>query len=70
MIEFSSQTGGRYTYVDDIINLQELALAFSAFFADCDNFIIGGCQVSGNQISSGYVYINGKIRYFPGKSDI
>lgn len=70
MIEFSAQTGGRYTYVDDIINLQELALAFSAFFSECDNFIIGGCEITGNQISSGYIYINGKIRYFQGKSEI
>ena len=29
MKEFSAQTGGRYTYADDLENLQELALALS-----------------------------------------
>ena len=29
MKEFSAQTGGRYTYADDLENLQELALAFA-----------------------------------------
>lgn len=68
MKEFSSQTGGRFTYVDDVINLQELALAFGAIFEDCDNFIVSGCEVSGNAISSGIVYLNGKLRVFNGAS--
>lgn len=63
MKEFVSQTGGRYTYIDDIMNLQELSLAFASIFDGCDNFIISGCKVSGNQISSGFVYLNGKIRH-------
>lgn len=70
MKEFNAQTGGRYTYVDDIVNLQELALAFASVFDECDNFIISGCEVSGTTISSGYVYINGKIRHFSGASGI
>ena len=70
MKEFSAQTGGRYTYVDDIVNLQDLSLAFASIFSDCDNFIISGCQVSGTSISEGYVYINGKIRRFSGVSSI
>lgn len=70
MKEFSSQTGGRFTYVDDVINLQELALAFGAIFEDCDNFIVSGCEVSGNAISSGIVYLNGKLRVFNGASGI
>jgi hypothetical protein len=28
MKEFTSQTGGRYTYIDDIMNLQNLAISF------------------------------------------
>lgn len=44
MKEFSSQDGGRYTFVDDIVNLQNLALAFSAIFDTCDNFVITGCE--------------------------
>ena len=70
MKEFSAQTGGRYTYVDDIVNLQELALAFSSIFAACDNFIVSGCEVNGTSISAGYVYINGKLRYFSGATGI
>lgn len=70
MKEFSAQTGGRYTYVDDIINLQELALAFASIFNGCDNFIISGCTINGSTISPGYVYLNGKIRHFSGASGI
>jgi len=70
MKEFSAQTGGRYTYVDDIINLQELALAFSSIFASCDNFVVSGCEVNGTSISAGYVYLNGKLRYFSGATGI
>lgn len=62
MKEFASQTGGRFTYVDDFLNLQELALVFGEIFTGCDNFIISGCEVSGNSISQGLVYLNGKIR--------
>lgn len=70
MIEFSSETGGRFTYVDDVLNLQELALAFNALFDDCDNFIVSGCEVEGNSITSGIVYINGKLRVVNGVSGI
>lgn len=70
MKEYSAQTGGRFTYVDDFLNLQELALAYSQLFNECDNFIISGCQVTGNAISAGFVYLNGKIRYFSGESAI
>lgn len=66
MKEFSSQDGGRYTFVDDIVNLQNLALAFSAIFDACDNFVIMGCELTGDTVSEGYVYINGKIRQFNG----
>lgn len=70
MKEFSAQTGGRYTYVDDILNLQNLALAFTSIFNDCDNFIVSGCKVTGNSISDGYVFMNGKLRHFQGASRI
>lgn len=70
MKEFNAQTGGRYTYVDDIINLQELALAFASLFTDCDNFIVSGCEVAGSTISPGFVYINGKLRKFSGATGI
>lgn len=70
MNEFNAQTGGRYVYVDDVLNLQDLALAFGRVFDECDNFIISGCEVSGSTISAGYVYLNGKIRHFSGASGI
>lgn len=70
MKHFSAQTGGRFTYVDDVMNLQELALAFNAIFTECDNFVISGCRVSGQNISSGYVYLNKEIRYFQGASGV
>ena len=66
MKEFVAQTGGRYTYIDDILNLQELALAMTHLFDGCDDFVLSGCKVSGTSLSSGFVYINGKIRYFEG----
>lgn len=70
MKEFSAQTGGRYTYVDDFINLQDLALSLVNIFDDCDNFIVSGCEVSGTTVSPGYVYINKKIRYFNGSTNV
>lgn len=70
MIEFNAQEGGRYTYVDDIVNLQNLALAFGAIFSECDNFVVSGCEVSDTSISAGYVYVNGKLRHFTGATGI
>lgn len=70
MKEFSAQTGGRYTYADDLENLQELALAFAQIFDDCDNFIVSGCEVNSGAISAGYVFLNGKLRYFSGATGI
>lgn len=66
MKEYVADTGGRYTYVDDILNLQELALSMTAIFSACEDFIISGCEITGNAVSSGYVWINGKVRYFEG----
>lgn len=66
MKEYVADTGGRYTYVDDILNLQELALSMTAIFNACEDFIISGCEITGNAISSGYVWINGKVRHFEG----
>lgn len=66
MKEYVAETGGRYTYADDILNLQELALSMTAIFTDCSNFIISGCEISGSEIAPGYVWINGRVRYFSG----
>ena len=70
MKEFVAETGGRYTYADDILNLQELALSMSSIFSGCSDFIISGCENSGNSLTAGYVWINGKIRYFEGCSAV
>ena len=69
MKEFIAEPGGRYTYADDIINLQEMALALSSLFEECSNFIISGCRCQGAVITPGYVWINGKVRRFEGCAD-
>lgn len=70
MKHFNSQTGGRHTYAEDVLNLQDLALAINAIFDGCDNFIVSGCAVDGNTISKGIVYINGELRQFNGVTNI
>ena len=45
MKEYVAETGGRYTYSDDILNLQELTLSLSAIFDGCSDFIISGCEI-------------------------
>lgn len=71
MKEYVSEAGGRYTYTDDILNLQELALSITSIFTGCANFIISGCEIiSESEISSGYVWINKKVRYFEGGKGI
>ena len=66
MKEYIAETGGRYTYSDDVLNLQELALSLTALFSECPAFVISGCQTEGNTITPGYVWLGGKIRYFEG----
>lgn len=69
MKEYIAKTGGRYTYNDDLLNLQELAMSMSAIFEGCSNFIISGCNITGGRITPGYVWINGRVRYFEGVAD-
>lgn len=64
MKEFLANSGGRYVYADDLINLQEAALALTNIFDGCSAFILCGCAVSDTQISDGIVYIDGKLRTF------
>lgn len=66
MKEYVAETGGRYTYSDDVLNLQALALSMTSVFSDCPAFIISGCEVEGSSIAPGYVWLGGKIRYFEG----
>ena len=69
MKEYVAEKGGRYTYSDDILNLQELALSMNTIFDGCSDFIISGCTVEGSTISPGYVWLGGKVRHFEGVSD-
>lgn len=69
MKEFIAEPGGRYTYADDIINLQDMVSAVGSLLDGCSNFIISGCQCQGAVITPGYVWINGKIRRFEGCAD-
>lgn len=69
MKEFIAEPGGRYTYADDIINLQDMVLALSSLFEECSNFIISGCRCQGAVITPGYVWLNGKVRRFEGCAD-
>lgn len=69
MKEFIAEPGGRYTYADDVINLQDMVLALSSLFDGCANFIISGCRCQGTDITPGYVWLNGKVRRFEGCAD-
>ena len=40
MREYVAKTGGRYTYIEDFIGLQELSLSLASIFDGCKNFII------------------------------
>lgn len=70
MNEFVAETGGRYTYADDFLNLQSAALSITHIFDECGNFIISGCKPLNGGITDGFVYINGKIRYFSGAASV
>lgn len=66
MIEYIALTGGRYTYADDILNLQELALSYTSLFDSCSNFIISGCEIQDGKVNPGFVWLGNKVRYFEG----
>jgi len=69
MKEYIAKTGGRDTYNDDLLNLQELAVSMTAIFDGCSNFIISGCRVADGRITPGFVWINGRVRHFEGAAD-
>lgn len=62
MKEYVGQTGGRFLYVDDIENLQDLAKSSEAIFKDFGNLIISGCKPIDGKITGGFVFLNDKIR--------
>lgn len=72
MKEYKSKTGGRPLYNEDMHNLQELALSITEFFGGSGlSFVLSGCEITARNgeggdmarsVSSGYVYLNGKVR--------
>ena len=70
MKEYIAKTGGRYTYNDDLLNLQELARSMTSIFEGCSNFIISGCEVADGRITPGYVWIGGRVRPFEGAAEV
>lgn len=71
MKELTSNTGGRYLFFDDIQDLQNSALASAAaLYFGRDNCVISGCRVSGNSISAGFVWLDGKIREVPATGNL
>lgn len=66
MKEFEALTGGRYTYADDIKNLQDLALSINNIFDGCGDFIVSGCDINETKLTSGFVFLGGKLRRFDG----
>lgn len=65
MREYRGETGGRFTYIEDFIYLQELALSMGAIFTEFGDFALSGCvpDVDSGTISEGYVFLNGKVRH-------
>lgn len=69
MKEYVAESGGRYTYADDVLSLQELALSMTALFTECPDFILSGCEIEGSKIAPGYLWLGGKIRRYEGCTD-
>lgn len=72
MKELVTDYGGRRLYNEDLLNLQELALANAEFFNSLGkNLIISGCDITFVEgvtdrivnISEGYAFITGKLRH-------
>lgn len=70
MKEYTANTGGRYCYNEDVLNLQDLALAHSAIFEEFGDFIVAGCELNGTTITPGIIWLNGKLRKFEGADNI
>lgn len=70
MKEYKASTGGRYTYADDLLNLQDLALSYSSIFHACTNFVISGCEIEDGNIREGFIWLGNKVRHFGGCNNI
>lgn len=76
MKELLSKPGGQGIFIDDLVTLQKEALAgCEQILHNLQPCILSGCEVSQNpdltyNITSGYVWLGGKIRFFSGETDI
>ena len=59
-------TGGQpFVVQDDELQQDEIYKAIENQFLDADGFVFSGCVVTGNAISAGLVYLDGRIREIP-----
>ena len=66
MKEIKYNSGGQPFYIeDDQLQQVELYKAIENQFLGTDGFVFSGCVVTGNAISAGLVYLDGKIREIP-----
>jgi hypothetical protein len=76
MKELLSKPGGQGMFIDDLVTLQKEALAgCEQILHNLQPCVLSGCEVSQNpdltyNITSGYVWLGLKIRFFSGETDI
>jgi hypothetical protein len=75
MKELVINAGGRRLYNEDLLNIQDHLISVHSLFASEEPFVLSGLQytlVSGNvwNISSGVVWLGGKIRNAPAISNV
>jgi microcystin-dependent protein len=65
MKELRLLTGGMPVYLNDLVNMQtELLDSVQKQYAGLGACVISGCDITGNSITDGLVYIDGKVRRF------
>lgn len=76
MKELLAKPGGQGIFVNDLVTLQKEALVASEqILHNLQPCVLSGCEVTQNvdmtyNISAGYVWLDGKIRFFSGETDI
>lgn len=76
MKELLSKPGGQGMFVNDLVTLQKEALTgCEQILHSLQPCVLSGCEVSQNidltyNITAGYVWLDGKIRFFSGETDI
>ncbi|MCS7029477.1 MAG: hypothetical protein NZ519_12000, partial [Bacteroidia bacterium] len=76
MKELLTKPGGQGLFIDDLVTLQkEALLGCEQILHNLQPCVLSGCEVSQNvdltyNITAGYVWLGGKIRFFSGETDI